>query len=146
MPIGQVRVKAQAWLALDRAIRAAGLPCEAFADGITVEIGGHSDYLPHVVVNLGEPMAGDEVAASNPVIIVEVLWPSRQTVDTTVKLADYFMLPSIRHYLIVRADRWGVIHRRRRDDGSIETRLLTEGRIALDPPGIEIATQDFYAE
>ena len=35
--IGQVRVKAQAWLALDQTVRAAGLPCEALCDGIAVE-------------------------------------------------------------------------------------------------------------
>ena len=145
MCIGQVRIKGRAWLALDQAIRAAGLPCEAFADGIAVEVGDDTDYLPHAVVNSGEPMAGDEVAASNPVIVVEALWPSAQSVDTGAKLADYFKVPSIRHYLIVRADRRAVTHHRRRDDGGIETRLIAEGRIALDPPGIEIAIEDFYA-
>ncbi len=162
MRVGQVRVKGQAWLALNQAIRAAGLPGETFADGITVEVGDHTDYLPHAVVNLGEQLGGDEMAASNPVIIVEVLWPSRQTLDTAVKpakshsdlrAADYFTLPSIRHYLIVRADRRAVIHHRRGDDGGIETRLLAEGKIALDlsgievaVPGIEVAIEDFYAE
>ena len=153
--IGQVRVKAQAWLALNQAIRAAGLLCEALGDGLAVEVGDDTDYLPHAVVNDGEPMPGDEVAASNPVIIVEALWPFAQSVDTGVKpakshsglrAADYFKLPSVRHYLIIRADRRAVIHHRRRDDGGIETRLAAEGRIALDPPGIEIAIEDFYAE
>ena len=145
MCIGQIRVKGRAWLALDQAIRAAGLGCEAFCDGITVEVGDDTDYLPHAVVNDGEPMPGDAVAASNPVIVVEALWPSAQSVDTGAKLADYFKVPSIRHYLIVRADRPTVLHHRRRDDGGIETRFVAEGRIALDPPGIEIAVEDFYA-
>lgn len=144
--IGQVRVKAQAWLALDQAIRAAGLLCEALGDGLAVEVGDDTDYLPHAVVNDGEPMPGAEVAASNPVIIVEALWPFAQSVDTGMGLADYFRLPSVRHYLIIRADQRAVIHHRRRDDGGIETRLAAEGRIALDPPGIEIAIEDFYAE
>lgn len=141
-----VRVKAQAWLALRQAIRAAGLPCEALADGITVEVGDDTDYEPDAVVNCGERIAGDVVAASNPVIVVEVLSPSTPSIDTGAKLADYFKLPSIRHYLIFRADRRAVTHHRRRDDGGIETRLAAEGRIALDPPGIEIVIEDVYAE
>ena len=144
--VAHVRVKARVWQALDQAIRAAGLPCEALADGITVEVGDDTDYEPDAVVNCGEPIAGDEVAASNPVIIVEVLSPSTQSVDTGTKLTDYFKLPSVRHYLIIRADRRAVIHHRRRDDGGIETRLAAEGRIALDPPGIEIAVEDFYPQ
>ena len=144
--VAHVRVKAQAWLALDRAIRAAGLSCEALADGIAVEVGDDTDYEPDAVVNCGERIAGDEVAAPNPIIVVEVLSPSTQSVDTGAKLADYFKVPSIRHCLIIRADRRGVTHHRRRDDGGIETRLLAEGGIALDPPGIEVAVADFYTQ
>lgn len=144
--IAHVRVKARAWQTLDRAIRAAGLPCEALADGVTVEVGDDTDYEPDAVVNCGEPIADDEVAASNPVIVVEVLSPSTQSVDTGAKLTDYFEVPSIRHYLIVRADRRAVTHHRRRDDGGIETRLIAEGKIAFDPPGIEIRVEDLYAK
>ena len=143
--IAHIRVKTGAWLALRQAIRAAGLPCEALGDGATVEVGADTDYEPDAVVNCGERIAGDETAALNPVIVVEVLSPSTQSVDTGAKLADYFRVPSIQHYLIVRADRRSVIHHRRRD-GGIETRIAAEGRIALDPPGIGIAIEDFYAE
>lgn len=143
--IAHIRVKTGIWLALRQAIRAAGLPCEALGDGATVEVGDDTDYEPDAVVNCGERIAGDEVAALNPIIVVEVLSPSTQSVDTGAKLADYFRVPSIQHYLIARADRRSVIHHRRRD-GGIETRIAAEGRIALDPPGIEIAVEDFYAE
>ena len=140
-----VRVKARVWQALDRAARVAGLPCEALADGVTVEVSDITDYEPDALVNCGEPMADDAVAAPNPVIVVEVLSPSTQSVDTSAKLADYFRVPSIQHYLIVRADRRAVIHHRRRDDGGIDTQLITEGQIALNPPGIGIQVEDFYA-
>lgn len=143
--IEHVRVKAEAWLTFRQAIRAAGLPCEALADGATVEIGDDTDYQPDVVVNCGERAGGRQVVAPNPVIVVEVLSPSTQSVDTGTKFIDYFKVSSIRHYLIVRADRRTVVHHRRGDDGGIETRLLAEGRIALDPPGIEIAIEGFYA-
>ncbi len=143
--IAHVRVKARAWQALERAIRAAGLPCEALADGITIEVGDDTDYEPNVVVTCGKSMADDDVAAANPVIVVEVLSPFMPSVGTGAKLDDYFKVPSIRHYLIIRADRRAVIHHRRRGDGGIETRLAAEGWIALDPPGIEIAVENLYA-
>jgi len=140
-------VKAQAWRALDAAVRTAKLPCQTFTDGMTVEIGEDYDYEPDAVVNCGDRLPGDAVAAPNPVIVVEVLSPSTQSTDTGAKLADYFRVPSVRHYLILRADRPQVIHHRRRDSGEgIETRVVTEGAIRLDPPGIEVAVADFYPE
>ena len=139
------RIKARAWRVLERVILAANLPCEAMADGISVEVGDDTDYEPDVVVYCGELMADNDLAAPKPVIVVEVLSPSTQSVDTGTKLTDYFRVPSIHHYLIVRANRRAVIHHRRRDDGSIETRLLAEGRITLNPPGIEVTVEDLYA-
>lgn len=54
--------------------------------------------------------------------------------------------PIVLNYLIVRADRRTVTHHQRSDDDDIKTKLLASGGIALDPPGIEIAIEDFYAE
>lgn len=143
--IAHVRVKARVWRALEQAIRTKSLSCEALGDGVTVEVGDDTDYEPGVVFNCGEPIAGDEVAAPNPAVVVEVLSPSTQSVDAGTNFTDYLKVPSIRHCLIVRADRPAVIHHRRRDDGGIEARLAAEGRIALDPPGTEVAIEDFHA-
>src|SRR5208282_3622898 len=92
------RLKARVWRALDRELRTAGLPCEALPDGITVEVGDDTDYEPDAVVNCGEALPDDAVAATNPVIVVEVLSPSTSADDPRVKcprasfagkLADY---------------------------------------------------------
>lgn len=144
--IAHLRAKARAWQALDRAIRAAGLPCEALPDGATVEIDADTDYEPDAVVTCGQRATDDAIAAPNPVVVVEVLSPSTRSIDTGAKLADYFRVPSIQHYLIMRADRRGVIHHRRRDDdGGVETNLITEGQITFDPPGITITVEELYA-
>jgi Uma2 family endonuclease len=79
----------------------------------------------------------------NPVIIVEVLSPSTGRADRGRKLADYFRLPSVAHYLIIDPDEMLVIHHQRRGD-DILTRILREGTIALDPPGIEVAMGEIY--
>jgi Uma2 family endonuclease len=79
-----------------------------------------------------------------PVIVVEVLSPRTATRDTGAKLADYLRLPSVRHYLIVRTDRPTVIHHRRAEDEVIETRIVTSGSLALDPPGITLDLDRIY--
>lgn len=142
--IDHVRVKGRVWRALDRAIEEAGLDCEALPDGITVEIGERTDYEPDAVVNCGDRIDGNEVAATRPVIIVEVLSPSTRSVDTGRKLADYFTLDSVRHYLMVRADTPQVVHHARDAGGTIITRILTDGELQLDPPGIFLNIADFY--
>ena len=143
--IVHVRIKMRVWQALDQAIRAAGLKYEALGDGVTVEVGDDTDYEPDAVVNCGERIEDMDVAASNPVIVVEVLSPSTQSVDTGAKLTDYFRVPSVRHYLVIRADRALVTHHCRRDDGGIETQLLSAGHVSMEPPGISIALADLYS-
>ena len=141
--IEHVRVKSRVWAALDRAIRNAGLACEALPDGITVEVDADTDYEPDAIVNCGPPAPGDAVAATNPVVVVEVLSPSTEAIDLADKLADYFRLASIQHYLIVRARRREVILHSRSGAG-IVSRVINLGSIVLDPPGISIDLADLY--
>ena len=77
-------------------------------------------------------------------IVVEVLSPRTATRDTGAKLADYFRLMSLRHYLIIRTDRPTVIHHRRGDGDVIETRIATTGSVSLHPPGIVLELDRIY--
>jgi Uma2 family endonuclease len=138
------RLKTRVWAALDRAIQSAGLDCEALGDGVTVEIGDETDYEPDAIVNCGPRLDPDAIAATNPVIVVEVLSPSTQSIDSSDKLADYFRVPSIQHYLIVRAKRREIIHHAR-TGADIVSRAINIGSISLDPPGISIDIADVYA-
>lgn len=139
-----IRLKSRVWLALDRAIRAAGLDCEAIADGLTVEVDEDTDYEPDAVVNCGPRLDGEAIVATNPVIVVEVLSPSTQSIDSSDKLADYFRVPSIQHYLIVRAKRREIIHHAR-SGADIVSRAINIGAIRMDPPGISIDVAEVYA-
>jgi Uma2 family endonuclease len=142
-PVAHARVKSRVWAALDRAIRTAKLACEALPDGITIEIDTDTDYEPDAVVNYGAPLPPDAIAANNPIIVVEVLSPSTQSIDVADRLADYFRLPSVQHYLVVRTRRDEVIHHRRAGP-EIITRILNVGTLTLDPPGITVEIADFY--
>ena len=141
--IEHVRIKNRIWAALDRAIRGDKLPCEALGDGVTIEVDEDTDYEPDAVVNCGPPAPGDSIAVTNPVIVVEVLSPSTESIDLADKLADYFKVATIQHYLIVRARRREVIHHSR-SGSEIVSRVINVGTIVLDPPGISVDLADIY--
>jgi Uma2 family endonuclease len=82
----------------------------------------------------------------NPLIVVEILSPSSERLDKAGKLADYFSIPSIEHDLIVDLKRRDVIHHSRSDGSMISTRIVREGDIVLDPPGITIVMADTFGD
>lgn len=133
---GHSRAKSRIHRALADAAATAGLACEAFADGMAVRIGDDTVYEPDALVRCGQPVDDETVEIGDPIIVVEVVSPSSRGRDTALKLADYFRLDSLRHYLIVRAERGLLIHHRRTEDGSIETTILHGGELRLDPPGL----------
>ena len=136
-------IKAEAYSALREAVQERGLPCTVFVDGPTIQV-EQSDYEPDVIVRCGSvEIAVDGFAIPDPVILVEILSPTTRRVDLSQKLADYFRLPTVQHYLILFADRVQAIHHRRAD-AQIETRIVTEGEIVLNPPGITVPLSKFY--
>lgn len=141
-----VRVKASVWLALRQAVRGANLACEALADGMTVRIDAHKAFVPDVVLHCEERLAGESIEISKPVVVVEVLSPSTASADASSKLSGYFLVPSIQHYLIVAPEDRTVIHHRRTSGGAIETRVASDGVLALDPPGLTVSVADFFED
>ena len=136
--------KAMVWLTLRQAVAAAGLSCEVYPDGMTIEV-DDNDYEPDAVVRCGESLSDDAITIPDPLIIVEVLSPGTRRVDLTVKLAAYFQIPTVRHYLVFWATERRVIHHMRGEDGSdIHTRILISGPIVLDPPGVTITVEEVY--
>lgn len=130
------RVKQRVFQQLAAGIGTANASCEAFIDSLGVRVDDATLYIPDVLVRCGPPIDGDTTAITDPLIIVEVLSPSTQGVDTGTKFTDYFRMPSLRHYLIVRAETRTVIHHGRDAAGAILTRIVRDGPILLDPPGI----------
>jgi Uma2 family endonuclease len=140
-----VRVKANIWRALSNAIADAKAECEAFVDGLGVAIDEHTVYEPDVLVNCGAAVGADSLLAPAPVIVVEVISPTSRSLDTNVKLADYFRLESVKHYLVVDTGRRLVLHYARRD-GEVAVTFVREGVLALDPPGLTLALADIFPQ
>lgn len=146
---GNARLKARLWQALAAAIAARGLPCEAFPDGMAVQIDADTVYEPDALVRCGPRLPDEAVLVHDPVIVVEVLSRSTAGRDAGAKLDDHFRLLGLVHYLLVKTERPCVIHHRRGDgdgDGdAITTRIVTAGTIDLDPPGIALDVDRLYA-
>jgi Uma2 family endonuclease len=132
-------VKARITYKLSAAVEAAGLPCDVYTAETSVRIDAATLYEPDVLVRCGERLPSDAVEVTDPAIVVEVRSPSTGRHDSGAKLEDYFRLPSVVHYLIVKPDNRTIIHHRRETDGIISTRIVRGGGpILLDPPGIEL--------
>jgi Uma2 family endonuclease len=111
---------------------------------MTVRIDARTAYEPEALVRCGERLSDETVIVPSPLVVVEVLSPRTSSRDVGAKLADYFRVPSIRHYLIARTDRPTVIHHRRADGDVIETRIVTAGALQLEPPGMILDLNHIY--
>ena len=141
---GHARTKALVWRSLSDALRERALLCEAFSDGMSVRVDTRTVYEPDALVRGGEPVDDAAVEINDPIIVVEVVSPSSRSVDVGAKLDDYFRLSSVRHYLIVKTKNRTVIHERK-SDGRIETRIVRSGTLVMDPPGIAVEVEGFFA-
>lgn len=139
-------MKGLVFLALTNAIRKKGLECRALVDGMAVRVGASTVFEPDAIVYCGPKLLRDALIVENPAIVVEVISPTSGRNDQTRKLAGYFNIPSVRHYLIVDPDDRLLVHHERREDGVVVSHILTEGAARLDPPGIDLALAELYPE
>jgi Uma2 family endonuclease len=119
-------------------VRAKGLPCQAWGDGMAVRVDSESVFIPDALVRCGPRLPGDTILLTDPVIVVELASPSTQRVDALWKYARYFNNPSIIHYVIVIPSAGTVTHHRRTMDGRVEGLSYRDGKIDFDPPGLTL--------
>jgi Uma2 family endonuclease len=133
--------------ALRSAIATAGAPCRALPDGLTVRINKNTAFEPDAFVYCGPTLPGNAVEVENPIIVVEVISPSSQYIDTGVKLRGYFQVSSIVHYLVIDPERSLLVHYQRGEGDFLATRIASErGDLRLDPPGLTLRLADLFAE
>ncbi|MCJ2034396.1 Uma2 family endonuclease [Methylobacterium sp. J-068] len=132
--------------ALRAGLRDAGLPCHMLPDGVTVRVDDATSFEPDALVYCGPRLDADATVAPTPVIVVEVLSSSTGRIDTGQKLAGYFRIPSVMHYLIIDPVKRMVIHHKRGAETLIETRITAAGPIDLTPPGFRLDVAACFAE
>ncbi len=144
---GHIDVKCLVWLALVDAIEDQGLELHALGDGATVRISDRTAFEPDAVVYGGPELGRKEMIVPAPVIVVEVVSPSSGGRHSSVKLAGYFTVPSVMHYLVVvDGDEQTVVHFSRTAGKEIATRLLgNTDTLDLAPTGLSVAVRRFFA-
>ncbi len=144
--VGHLKAKGRIFTLVQAAIERAGLPFYVFPDGATVRIASKTAYEPDTLVAPLPMPADSALEVPNPVIVVEVLSPSSIKRDLTDKLAGYFQVPSIVHYLVLDPEEKVIIWHRRASSSAIEPPVkLATGNLRLDPPGIEIDVANVFA-
>jgi Uma2 family endonuclease len=143
--VGHIEIKNAVQAALLTSAHTRRIPCHVLGDGATVRIDVTTAYEPDALVYCGEKLPRTSLEVPNPVIVVEVLSPSTQQIDTAVKFTGYFRIPSIVHYLIIDPTKPVIIHHQRGAGDAIFTRIVTDGEVRLDPPGLAVAVADIYA-
>lgn len=143
--VGHTEIKGAVYIALLMSVKKAGLACYVLTDGPTVRVDSATAYEPDALVYCGERLPPTALEVPNPVIIVEVLSPSTRRVDVSMKLAGYFRVPSVMHYLIIDPTEPYIVHHARGPGEAITTRIITEGTIAFDPPGLVLAVSEIYS-
>jgi len=141
---GHALTKFAVQTALADAIRRAGVSCIMYPDGMTVRISDDTAHEPDALVYCGPPLPRTALEVPTPVIVVEVLSPSTRRIDASAKLRGYFSLPGVHHYLIIDPGASPLIHHQRQADGAILTRLVSEGALHLDPPGIHLEIEALF--
>jgi Uma2 family endonuclease len=126
------------------AIAKSGVPCRFVLDSAAVRIDARSLYQPDALVYCGERVSGDAIEIPNPAVVFEVLSPSNATTDLRDKLQGYFRVPSLQHDVIVDPDKRLVIHHARAQGDVVATRILSEGELRLDPPGMAIPVAGLF--
>jgi Uma2 family endonuclease len=143
--LGHARTKHRIARTLENAIAKAGLDCEMTPDGMTVKVHEFLSYEPDAMVYCGATLDDEAVTIPNPVIVVEVLSPGTKAVDFGGKLEGYFKIDSLEHYLIINPTSRAVIHHKRGTEELIETRVLSDGIVILDPPGMTLDIAEFFS-
>lgn len=79
-------------------------PCQAFSEGMKVQVGEEAVLYPDVFVTCDREFSADQAVFTAPVLVIEVLSPSTQAYDRSKKFAIYRQLESLREYALVDPD------------------------------------------
>jgi len=139
-------MKHAATVALEAGIRSAGLACAVFPDGMTVVVDDAHVRLPDASIQCS-PVMLDDTVLEKPVVLVEVTSPSSVYRDEAHKLLEYFSVPSVEHYLLLSPDERRLVHFKRGSaSGQIDTTIMREGRLDLDPPGFSVDVAELLGQ
>lgn len=144
--VGHNLVKLAVARALQKAVTASGVVGFVFTDGIGIQTAPDTIREPDASFQLGRDVDLDALTIQAPLIVVEVVSPSSANTDEHEKLAEYFSVSSVMHYLVVWPKQMNCYHHKRAGHDTVLTTIVREGTIEFDPPGLSIALKDIFGE
>jgi|ERR1700730_214417 Uma2 family endonuclease len=121
--------------------------CHTYQEGIMVQASdsssGRDKFRPDVVVRCGA--LSNNTFIADPVVIVEVLSPSKRERDRGRKVQFYKELPTVQHIVLAYEDRILVEHHRRTENSWERTMLSTiESVLVLDAVEFRMDLESIY--
>ena len=138
------KVKTNAVLAFGR--RLENGPCQVYDADLRIRI-DHDVFYPDLTVHCG-PLAlhpDDVNAATEPVVVVEVLSPSTEAWDRGGKFTRYRAMPSVQHVVFIDPDRKTVEHYERQSDGRwmLES-IAPDQNLTLAAVQVELPVEELF--
>ncbi len=125
--------------------------CQLFIADMKVRVNHDSDsyfYYPDLLLSCQPDDRESAYYRRHPCLLVEVLSPSTERIDSREKLLAYRLLPSLREYLLLRQDRVRADVYQRGDEGRWEHHTFTQPDdvLALRCLDAAVSLRDVYAD
>ena len=125
--------------------------CQLFIADMKVCVNHDSDsyfYYPDLLLSCQPDDRESAYYRRHPCLLVEVLSPSTERIDSREKLLAYRLLPSLREYLLLRQDRVQADVYQRGDEGRWEHHTFTQPDdvLALRCLDAAVSLRDVYAD
>ena len=94
-----------------------GSPFQVFVSSMKVQIGEDIVFYPDVFVTCDKSDLSTECIFTAPTVVIEVLSPSTQAYDRSLKFEVYRRIASLREYILIDPDTWRIDAFRRNEQG-----------------------------
>ncbi|MCD9187256.1 MAG: Uma2 family endonuclease [Pyrinomonadaceae bacterium] len=88
--------------------------CQVFMTDMKLQADSETFYYPDIFVACDKP---DRYFRREPILIIEVLSPSTESIDKREKLKVYRQIPTLQEYAIIAQDKMSVEFHRKNEDG-----------------------------
>ena len=119
-------------------------PCSVYASDMKLKAGPDC-YYPDVFVSCA-PEDNDPLVKKSPLLIVEVLSDSTESLDKGRKLVSYLNLPSLREYALISQDQMEVMVYHNTPAGWDLEIIRQSGEIAFSSIGLRLPVSSLYAK
>jgi Uma2 family endonuclease len=122
-----------------------GGPCKPHTSDLAITVPAGGVRRPDILVDC-EPGSPNDLDASKPVLVVEVLSRSTRNFDLLRKTAEYRTIPSLRYILHIDPDEIAAIFHVRQPDGRWEDAPLIgrDTEISMPEINVSLTLGDFY--